>query len=216
MTPEERLALERSERITMLTDFLLALVAIALAIPLLLRYRANGDPSVLFWALAFLSTAAAAVAGGIFHGTRLHVAQAVADRLWRLTVLLTIPVSLCLLLAGAFSLPTGVLRSVVIVAAVMKALAVLRLLRRTASFAVVTIDAGISLVLLALLVMGAILWGEVGREGIWTLGGVGIAVAGAAVQQKGLGEGRPFDHNDIFHLAQALACWFFYRGVTGG
>lgn len=200
----------------MLTDFLLALVATALAIPLLGRFRHGGDPAVLCWALAFLATGAAAVVGGIYHGRQLYIARELADRIWRMTVLATLPIGFFLLLAGAFTIPAGYLRSSVIGVALVKAMAVLWLLRRSASFAVVTIDAGVSLLLLAMLVIGAMIAGEVGREGFWLLAGVGAAMGGAAVQQMGLGKEKPFDHNDIFHLAQALACWLFFLGIAGG
>ena len=200
----------------MLTDFLLALVAVGLAIPLLVRFRQGGDTAVLCWALAFLSTAAAAVIGGIYHGRQLYIARETADQIWRVTVLATLPVGFFLLLAGAFTIPVGFVRGTLIVVAVVKAVTVLWILRRSASFVVVTIDAGLSLLVLALMVIGAMTMGEVGREGFWLLAGVGAAGGGAAVQQMGLGKERPFDHNDIFHLAQALACWLFYRGVMGG
>lgn len=216
MTLQDRAALERSERITMLTDFFLALVAVGLGVPLLGRFLDGGGPAIFWWAIAFLFTAAAAIVGGLFHGTRLYVAGRTADRLWRATVLLTPPVGVALLLAGAFTVPTGSLRSAVVIVALLKAVGALWLLSRSFSFAVATIDAGISLVLLALLVVLALMMGEVGREGLWTLAGVGVAVVGAAIQQRGVGAGRPLDHNDLFHIAQALACWLFFQGAIAG
>ena len=54
----------------------------------------------------------------------------------------------------------------------------------------------------------------------WMLSGVGLSAVAGWVQQSGWGLSPGFNHNDVFHVIQALALAGFYRagchlGATG-
>jgi hypothetical protein len=83
-----------TEPTTMLTDYLLTVLAAAFAISL--RHRAGNcdrtqsnpfrDRSAGLWPLAFGVTALAALAGGTAHGFRLYLGELGHARVWQLTV----------------------------------------------------------------------------------------------------------------------------------
>lgn len=207
---------ERAERITMLTDALLAVVAAGVAIPVLAGFRAGGGAPALAWGFVFLFTAAAAVAGGAFHGLRHRLGPRTSDRLWRATLFLSALVGFCLMSAAALTLPSPEVRTILLWTALTKLFAVLLMLRRSPAFSVVAVDSGLSL-----LVLGVVAgWGLVGgvrySGGGWVLAGVVLSLIGAAVQQRRWRHDRYFDHNDVFHLFQAAACLLFFQGAAQG
>ena len=213
MDPQE----VRSERVTMLTDFLLALVAGSLALSLVFRtgWKADAGAS-MWWATAFLFTAAGAVTGGIFHGTRHGVATATAGRLWTATLLLSAPIGFCLVAVAAWMVPPGAARWSLLALAAAKLVVVLAALLRSDSFAVVAWDSGVSLLLLGVVAVRALALQGGQGGGWWIVTGVGLSLAGAAIQQGKFRQDRVFDHNDLFHLVQAAACLLFYLGAGRG
>lgn len=209
----------RAERITMLTDCLLAAVAGGAAVALLAG--AAGAPPAhrlvpLAWALVFLFTAAGAVAGAAFHGLRHRRSTVATDRLWRVTLYLSAPVGFFLMAAAALGVPSPRLRAVLLWAALAKLSTVGLMLVRTPSFAVVAWDSGLSLLVLGVAAGWGLASGGRFSGGVWVLAGVALSLAGAVVQQRGWRRDRHFDHNDLFHLAQAAACILFYQGVGRG
>jgi hypothetical protein len=49
----------------------------------------------------------------------------------------------------------------------------------------------------------------------WMLSGVGLSAVAGWVQQSGWGLSPGFNHNDVFHVIQALALVGFYRAGSG-
>lgn len=198
--------LARAERMTALTDLLLALVAGILGMSLL----EMGALHTNAWGLVLLTTAAAALAGALFHGTRYRVPRRVSERLWRGTLILSLIVSGALAIAAATMVPSGGVRVGLVALAVVKAVIAYAASRRNGGFAVVAVDSGVSL----LVVGGCAIWGLLagwgGAAGWWILGGVGVSLLGAAVQLRGVRADRTFDHNDLFHLAQMVAAILFF------
>jgi len=49
----------------------------------------------------------------------------------------------------------------------------------------------------------------------WLKWGLGLSVAGLAIQATGFRHGHDFNHNDAFHVIQTIALYCFYRGALG-
>jgi hypothetical protein len=49
----------------------------------------------------------------------------------------------------------------------------------------------------------------------WMKWGLGLSVAGLAIQASGFRHGHNFNHNDLFHVIQTVALYCFYRGAAG-
>lgn len=208
----ERRSKGMSEPMTALTDFLLAAVAGALA-ALLLAPTEMGGATRKMWGAALAATALAALLGGIFHGFHGQLEAVRARRLWWVTLLLSaLPPSL-LLAAAALGLERGPARSFLLLLAPLKLALTSVLVWRRGNFAVVAYDAGISLLLILLLTLWELGTERAGSEGWWIGAGVMVALVGAVAQQARWRPTPRLNHNDIFHLAQTIACYLLYRGA---
>ena len=47
----------------------------------------------------------------------------------------------------------------------------------------------------------------------WMLAGVAVSVIAAVVQQSRWSLHRHFNHNDLYHVIQAVGVWLLYRGA---
>jgi len=75
-----------TEPATAITDYILAAASLVFGIALTRNLLRGGSIPARLWALAFLTAAAAAAAGGTFHGFRLHFDEPDLRALWNATV----------------------------------------------------------------------------------------------------------------------------------
>ena len=206
------------EPATLATDYLLAVFTAWLARRLALASRVaewNGyierAGAQQWWSVAFLATAVAGAAGGTVHGFQQVMAKPLANLLWLVT-----------------------LESLVIAAfAVVSAAIVLLGFRRTATFAA-TFAAAVAfgsyglwvvnhpVFLAAIAAYGAafavllavrLRVRPLDRAGRYLIAGIVVAVVAAAIQQSGWSLHRNFNHNDMYHVVQAISVWLLYRAA---
>lgn len=202
-----------TEPATLITDYLLAAFTIVLAWRLFGAARRTGRVSQWWWAVAFLATAVAGIAGGTVHGFRLLLPPAVTARLWILT--------LESLLVAAFSVVRGTLagsrlteaakRRASWIAAIMYAAYGLWL-NGNPRFVFAIAAYGVALVVLV--VFKARAWQTEPHAARWMTAGVVVSVIAAAVQQGRWSLHEHFNHNDLYHVIQAVAIWLLYRGAA--
>jgi hypothetical protein len=156
----------------------------------------------------------AAVVGGSFHGLRGRLGEAAAGRLWGLTLILSAAAGFALLVAAALGVESRALRIGLLLLAVGKLILSVILLWKTRRFAAVLYDTGASLLVILLLSLGRAAEGEGGA--LWLAAGAATALGGGAAQLRERRILRYFNHNDLFHLAQAVAAYLLYRGARGG
>jgi hypothetical protein len=145
------------------------------------------------WALAFLFTGVAAIAGGVYHayGDR-------TDVLWKVTVM-AVGIASFFLLAGTH-------RRLAVLAAV-KLVVYLTWMTTHDSFLWVIADYGITLLIV----------GIVHPAKRWVWASIAVSVIAALIQQAGLTiHPRWFDHNDLYHVIQMIALWLLYRAARAG
>lgn len=186
-----------SEPMTLATDYALGAVAALLG----LRLRHVCKP----WALALLALAAAAFLGGTWHG----IVQ--SPVLWKATLLSAGLASFAMLVGSAALTLHGFPRRAVVVFASSKLALYSAWVLLHDDFTAVIADSGLSLAIV----------GALHFTNGWMLAGVATSVAAALVQASGVGLHRHFNHNDLYHVVQAAALFFFYRGIvaatrTGG
>jgi len=192
---------------TVLTDYALAGVGLALAVAL--QARAAGRVSRRLWAACFLAVALAAVAGGTWHGWSPRMAEGAAAGLWLLTYGL-IGLGNVFILAGAVAAACTEGPRAILLAAILLRFAVwFAFIAKRPEFRYVVYDyAG---TLAGLLVFAAWL-ARRGRPGArWVLAGVAASLLGAAVQRGGYDPLPGFNHNDLFHVVQAAGLYLYYR-----
>jgi hypothetical protein len=192
---------------TMATDYLLAATAFAAA--MWLWKTAAGAPG-RWWAVAFVATGVAAVLGGTSHGYAPVLDKQTHGLVWRLTYVTVGIANFCILYGAALAVVPGrFLRAAAAILA-LRLLVVAVALIVLAQFRYVLYDYAITLV--GLLALAAVRGGRGQLGARWVIAGVVFSLLGGLVQLGRIGQGRVFNHNDLFHVLQAIGIALYARG----
>lgn len=195
------------EVVTMVTDYLLAATGFGAA--MWLWKSAAGVPG-RWWAVAFVATGVAAVLGGTSHGYAPVIDKQTHGLVWRLTYVTVGIANFCILYGAALAaVPRRFFRAAVAVL-LARMLAVAAALIVVAQFRFVLYDYAITLV--GLLALAAALGARRQPGARWIVAGVAASTIGAVVQLARIGQGRVFNHNDLFHVVQAIGIALYARG----
>jgi hypothetical protein len=192
----------------MLTDYALAGIAWMLAYAL---RRSRDSRAAAAWALAFAGTGLAAVTGGTVHGFGAQLHPPLVHAL-RVATLMSVGVASAGLLAGAVyaAVRPGSARRLLLALCALKLAAYLAWVAIDPDFRYARYDA----LPTALLLFGFLArwWGRA-RSTAAAVGTLGllVSIAGAALQHARLGI-HPvwFNHNDLYHVIQAVALWLLH------
>ena len=208
-----------SEPATLVTDYLLAIFTAVLAFRLLrTANNAGRDDQTAgerrWWSAAFALTAIAGATGGTVHGFQHVLAPAVADGLW-LVSLESLVAAAFAVVGGAiaFTRPGPSIRSRATFAAGLAFAAYGLWLASNPVFLGAIVAYGVAL---AILVAARLRERPLHLSGRLVLGGVAVSVAAAVIQQSGWSIHRYFNHNDLYHVVQAVGVWLLYRGAMRG
>lgn len=189
-----------SEPMTLATDYLLAILTAVLGVLIL---RATGAQQARrLWGCAFLALALGAALGGTYHGFRL-------EALWKPTLFAVGFASCGMICGSAYATTRGALRYAMLGFASLKLLVFLGWISGHDRYIWVVADTGISFAAVALLHVFA--WRTSGSR--WVTAGVALSVGAAAAQASGIDLHGHFNHNDAYHVVQALAMLAYYAGV---
>jgi hypothetical protein len=196
-----------AEPMTVFTDYGLAAVGVALA--LRLERRADGHLSRRLWAACFLAVALAAVAGGTSHGWAPRMGEAARAALWLLTYALVGLGNFFILTGAVVAAVRGGVRTALTLALVLRFAIWFAFISMRPDFRYVVYDyAG---TLLGLLVFAAWLARRRRPGAWWIVAGVLVSLGGALVQRGGHGPHPDFNHNDLFHVIQAVGLYLYFR-----
>jgi uncharacterized protein DUF6962 len=195
------------EAVTMVTDYLLALVAFAAAA--WLWRRAGGRPG-RYWASAFVATGVAAILGGTSHGYAPVLHPQTHGLVWRLTYVTVEVANLCVLYGAALAgLPLR-LHRLALAVLVLRLFAVAGALVVLAQMRYVVLDYAVTLV--GIVGLAATLAARRQPGWGWVIAGAVVSALGAVVQIARISPGRVFNHNDVFHVVQAIGLVLYARG----
>ena len=199
-----------SEPMTMLTDYLVALLALPFGIATFHANAPHRHHSRALWACAFLTLALGALAGGTYHG--FAWSPNLGASLWSLTAL---SLNLTALLMTATLVFTtcpakGKLRKTFLALATAKFLAFATLGVLLADFLLLLADYG-SAMLLLLLASLLPAQRKTRPEANWLVAAILLSFLAGAAQASGLRLHTHFNHNDLFHLLQLPALLLFLR-----
>lgn len=202
-----------AEPMTLLTDILLAGLVSYLAVRLSGVYRRTGQSSVRWWIAGFYASAAAALAGGTYHGFLPHLGGLPAVLLWKATVLAVGAAALCLFAGAVVATLSGPPRKWLLALAVLKFLLYAAWMSAHDDFLFVIYDYAPALLgVLLLQVYAALSRREPAAP--WIVGGVLVSFAAAGIQAGRVTLHAHFNHNDLYHVVQMGAFWLLYRGGT--
>jgi hypothetical protein len=200
------------EPATLVTDYLLAAFTTVLASRLFRASRVTGSSSQYWWGIAFAATAVASVFGGSVHGFPEALGGA-RDVVWLVAVeslvVAAFAVVRATLLASDLSANAQQRGSIAaLIAYACVAIWVMqdpRFVRAIVAYASA---------LVVLVVFQLVAWRRGGEAGKWFLGGVALSVVAAYIQQAKIAPHPSFNHNDLYHVVQAVAVWLLYRGAA--
>ena len=202
-----------NDPMTVATDYLITVVCLFFAYRLYVRYKADGQKSILLWSLAFLFTAIASLSGGTYHGINTMIPDTVLIILWKTTIY-SIGLAGFTMLAGTviatFIDPVRVLLLIFITA---KFLAYGAWMVNHSLFLYVIVDYSSGMLMLLLLQFYSYYW-RYDEKVKWLIGGVLVSFLAAAVQQSGIRLHEHFNHNDLYHLIQLAGLGLFYKGAV--
>jgi hypothetical protein len=207
-----------NEPATLVTDYLLAAFTGLLG-RRLARAARDAEWSALtqtaltqrWWSVAFTATAIASAAGGTVHGFQHVMARRLTNLLWLVTLESLVVAAFAVVSAAIVLVGWG--RTIRFVATFAAAVAF-------GSYGLWVIENPVFLSAIA--AYGAAFGVLVGirlsvrpldRGGRLLLAGVALSLAAAGVQQSGWSIHRYFNHNDLYHVIQAVAVWLLYRAA---
>jgi hypothetical protein len=195
------------EPATLVTDYLLAGLAIGLALRLR-KLNLPAGPARRWFIRALALTAASAFIGGSYHGFALNFDPAIASAWWWLTLIVIHLLSAAMGMSWVHELlPLRRHRAAqFVIAAKLAGFALASAVHPR--FVMAIADYGSTLLLW--LVTAAMLQRPWRAPMFIAIGLSGIA---AAVQQLRLAPAPSFNHNDLYHVIQALALYAFYRAA---
>lgn len=202
-----------NDPMTVATDYLITAACLFFAYRLYIRYKADGQKSILLWSLAFSFTAVASLAGGTYHGINAMIPDTALMVLWKTTIY-SIGLAGLTMLAGTiiatFIEPVRVLLLIFVAA---KFLSYAAWMVNHNLFLYVIVDYASGMLLLLLLQVYSY-YRRQGHKSNWLIAGVLVSFFAAAVQMSGFSLHKHFNHNDLYHLIQLMGLFMFYKGAS--
>jgi hypothetical protein len=207
-----------TEPTTLATDYLLAVFTAWLARRLALASRVaewNGfierTGAQQWWSVAFLATAVAGAAGGTVHGFQQVLARSVTNLLWLATLESLVVAAFAVVSAAIVLIGWG--RTATFAATFAAAVAFgsygLWIVKNPVFVAAIAAYGVAFAVLLAVRLRVR----PLDRGGRFLIAGIVVSAVAAAIQQSGLSLHRYFNHNDLYHVVQAVGVWLLYRAA---
>jgi hypothetical protein len=186
-----------TEPTTTITDYLLTAECIFFG-ALLIRNN-------LLWGISFFILAVAAAAGGTYHGFISHISAPTAQALWKITLYSIGLATLLLLFATVLAYMPKPWKNIFLAITILQFVVYAYIMSGSNDFQYVIynyIPAMIAILLMAIF-----------HKNLWLVGAVLISFAGAAIQRSGVQLHKHFNFNDIYHVVQMVAMYFFFRGI---
>ena len=207
-----------SEPATLVTDYLLALFTGALGYRLRLAARDAEWSAFIetarqqqWWSVAFMATAVAGAAGGTVHGFQHAMARSLTNLLWLVTLESLVVAAFAVVSAAIVLVGWGgtVRFAATFAAAVAFGSYGLWVIKNPVFLSAIAAYGTAFAVLLGV----RLYMRPLDRGGRLLIGGVALSLVAAGVQQSGWSIHRNFNHNDLYHVIQAVAVWLLYRAA---
>ena len=192
-----------TEPATAITDYILAAETIFLGILLI---RGVVQFPVKLWAVSFFVLAVGAVAGGTVHGFIESLGPINAHLLWKLTLISVGFATLFMFSAAVLAFTSGPSRNTLLFLAFAQFCVYMFFVSRGSDFKIVIFNYVPTMILIVVLAYTA-----KAESAPFILIAVLLSFAGAGIQSSNIQLNQNFNHNDIYHVVQMIAMYFFYR-----
>lgn len=197
-----------SEPTTLVSNWLLAAVAVALGARLHRTGAGEERRAQRLWAAAFLAGAAGALAGGVVHGFGASLSPVAHTVFWKIALVGSGLAGSLILTGTALATLGGTWRGALLAGAAGQLAVYLALVSGSDDVRHAVWNAAVTIfVILALALATAF---RDSRRLAWILLALGLSAAGLAAQRAGVATAI-LNHNDVCHVLQTAALWPFYR-----
>jgi hypothetical protein len=198
-----------TEPMTMITDYLITVVA-AIAVVKLLKDSPRGR-SVRFWAAALAFTGLAAATGGTYHGFQAIMSPSLLSAVWKATMVAIGLASFCFAVAVILAAFAGAPRKICLAVVIVQLVTYLLWLIAHDDYRYAIYDYVPTMI--GVLIIQLYVWRSRREPGApWIIAGILISFAAAIIQMSGRGIHRHFNHADLYHVVQMVGVYCFYRG----
>ena len=194
----------------MITDYMLAALAIWCAFRLVVPTGAQPSTSRVLWGSGLAALALSSVAGGTYHGFSAAMGPEAAAALWIATACGVGLMDLLMLSASLTAMLEPRWRRLALCAAGLKFLFFAAWMMRHDAYRYVVYD--YLLAWIAILVLHTATTAGRQPASTWILAGLLVSLAAAAVQLLGISPHQQFNHNDLYHVIQMGGVYLLYRG----
>ncbi|MEM1123307.1 MAG: hypothetical protein AAGJ18_22895 [Bacteroidota bacterium] len=199
-----------SEPMTMLTDYLLAIVAFYLSWRIF--QQTAGQQSRKYWALASVFIGSAAFWGGTYHGFQTVLTDGQISLCWKLVVYSVGLSTLFFSYGTALATLTPKYHKWVLYPSMAKLILCIVWANLSDDFLFVMLDYLVTLLLVvAIFTYAKLKWGA--PSYYYIVAGVIVFFVGTWIQTIGFAMHEHFNHNDLLHILQTVAVVLFYRGT---
>lgn len=195
------------EPTTALTDYLLGVQTLRYAV--LLRPGATSRSAQL-WIVALGAAGAAALAGGVHHSVHPGPGDGARQASWRVVGVTTGLAAAAMLAAGVYAGVAPPYRPWWLLATLLKSVTFGVLNQTRNDFSLIIYDYASSMLLVIALMLGARPV-RPGRRAVIT--GIVISFLAASIQMSKITLHKHLNHNDLYHLVQAVAFHQLYTGA---
>jgi uncharacterized protein DUF6962 len=201
-----------TEIATLVTDYALGALSLWWSARLRRQAKSSGQRSTFNWSFAFAALALASFGGGTYHGFSAAWSARSLAALWVLVSWAMAAASFFLLWGTALATTRGRARTVWLGIALLGALGFGGLALASDDYRLAIADYGSSMV--AACALALLAWRrERSPSAPWIAAGVLVSACAAAVQQSDFGLTERFNHNDVYHVIQALGLYLLYCGA---
>ncbi|MEM1120849.1 MAG: hypothetical protein AAGJ18_10405, partial [Bacteroidota bacterium] len=195
---------------TMLTDYLLTIIAFYLAWRIF--QQLNGQQSRKYWALASIFIGAAAFWGGTYHGFRTVLTDGQMALCWKLVVYSVGLSTLFFSYGTALATLSPKHQKWVLYLSIVKLILGIIWASWSNDFLFVMLDYLVALLfVVALFTHAKLKWGA--PSYYYIVAGVIVFFIGTWIQRSGFAIHQHFNHNDLLHVLQMVGVVLFYRGT---
>ena len=200
-----------NEPSAMITDYLLGIISLYLAVYLFKLTYTEKQYSIASLTIAFSTSAIAAFAGGTYHSFFTSMNHTIHTVFWTITVYALSFTSLFMFIAVILSSVFPLMRTSLLIIAWLKFMLFVCWMAIHDDFKYVIIDYGLTLIGILILQIYVIkYWKE--NYSKWIISGVIVAFFGGMFQLIGFDISKIFNHNDIFHIFQIISLYLLYKG----
>lgn len=202
-----------TEPTTLITDYILTAVGLFLGAKLLIKNKTSGQKTIKYFAATLLFFSLGFFFGGTYHGFKGTLGPLVAGITWQIATYLGNIMGFFIILAGSYLVKNAATKKILLIGALLKLTCFLAVSSFTGQFMFLMLDYGISIIILALILVYLAAKNITRKPALIMLSGLGVSVLAGLIQFLEISPHQYFNNNDLYHTIQLIGIPLIYLGA---